>query len=468
MRQPIPRNKDGFFIGITCPGCGGNLEIQSDFFVLNCAHCGSNLRIKMPECPPAYLIRSDKPMREIRFHLDRYLKKRALPLSGPDLAVSSIYYPYWKIDAVLLKVRHETIERVSADKYEFDNVKTYEQKMTDIRLTSYSSTQSAGPPIDFIPPSIGVRSQYCKIVPYSSENLEDNFTSLPAVKNWAQTEHDLKGSISAIGSVSQAQYGKNRTELFHPTGEIIYFPYYIIGNNCRGAIRRFIVDGVTGKVINEIDKDVDIDRLTAIKRGGFEFGKLSVEFHRCPNCGVDLPSRQSHIYICDNCGDLISLGNMNHRLKGVYKAGHSGAEDERMFPFWALKLNAGDAQRLKYFYGGIYGSDILAIPAFRIPNFEAMYRLSKRISAAFPKLAMLPLEKQENHFAEAALSIEEALTMAEIISYREFINRDNNIENDGRNINPVEVSLFYAPFRKEHYFYVDSVLGAVTFEKSLA
>ncbi|HDL04603.1 MAG TPA: hypothetical protein ENH25_10790 [candidate division Zixibacteria bacterium] len=464
----MSRNKDGFFIGITCPGCGGNLEIQSDFFVLNCSHCGSNLRIKMPEIPPAYLIRSDKPTREIRFHLDRYLRRNSLPLSGPGLTLTPIYYPYWKIDAVLLKVRHETIERVSTDNYEFDNVKTYDQKMTDIRLTSYTASQSAGPPIDFIPPSIGVRSQYSKIIPYSSENLEEDFSSLPAVKSWVQTEHDLKGSISSIASVSQAQYGKNRTKLFHPTGVIIYFPYYIVRTNLRGTIGWFILDGVTGKVINQIDKEVDMDRLIGQRQGGFEFGKLSVEFHRCHNCGVDLPNRQSHIYICDNCGDLISLGNMNYKLKGVYRAGSENIDSQRMFPFWALKLDNNDALRLKNFYGGIYGSDILAIPAFRIPNFEAMYRLSKRISAACPRLDMMPLEKQGENFAEAALSIEEALTMAEVIAYREFTNRDNNAEYNAGNINPVEVSLFYAPFHKEHYFYVDSVLGAVTFEKNLA
>ncbi|PKK84252.1 MAG: hypothetical protein CVT49_04600 [candidate division Zixibacteria bacterium HGW-Zixibacteria-1] len=466
MKDPIS-SKDGFYIGVTCPGCGGGLEIQSDFFVLNCCHCGSNLRINMPETPPAYFIRSEKPLREVRFHLDRYLKQHAGPLSGAGLTAIAVYYPYWKIDAVVLKVRNETIERVTSDEYDYENIKTYEQKMTDIRLTPYSVTQAAGPSIDYIPPSIGIRSQYSKILPYSVEKLEEGFSSLPLLKSWHMVKNDLDRSIAAIASVAQPQFGKNRTELFHPSGSIIYFPYYILDTNSGREGGRFISDGVTGKVISQIDKEIDHDQLRNLPPGNMEFGRLSVEFHRCLNCGVDLPDRQSHIYICDNCGQLITPGKRQQGLKKICYIG-SGEAQDRMFPFWALKLNKSDAQRMRKFFGGIYASDTLAIPAFKIPNFEAMFRLAKRISSAMPKLELMQLERQGKNFADVTLSLENALAMAEVILYREYIKRAEGAGKFDGSLKPDEISLFYAPFRKEHYFFVDTVLGAVTFEKSLA
>jgi len=468
MRTANNSNKSGFFIGITCPGCGGNLEIESDFFVLTCDHCGSNLRIKMPEIPPAYLIKSGRQKREIRFHLDRWLKSKSMPLSGSDLDLTPFYYPYWKIDAVLLKVRNEVIERQSVDEYNYENVRTYEQKMTDIRLTPLTVSQAAGPAMDFIPHSIGIRSQYSKIFPYTRPNMEAGFAGIPVVKSWKAARKDLNGSVSAVGSIARAQFGKNRTDMFHPTGSIIYFPYFLVGCNCRGDKYQFLSDGVTGKVLKQLDKKVDPEIINSTGTDNMEFGRLEVESHRCSNCGTDLPGRQSHVYICDNCGVTTALGRTSQTIDTVLKAGSSADSKERMFPFWVFKLNETDAKKLRRFFGGIYDSDSLVIPAFKVPNFEAMYRLAKRISTALPKLELTRLDKQGKRFADVNLDAEEALTMAEIIIYREYISQTKIPAEFDSDIKPAGISLFYAPFRKENYFYVDTTLGAVTFEKSLA
>ncbi|MEW5924801.1 MAG: hypothetical protein AB1746_12525, partial [Candidatus Zixiibacteriota bacterium] len=319
--------------------------------------------------------------------------------------------------------------------------------------------------IDYIPASIGIRSQYSKILPYSAEKLESDFSSLPVLKKWDEVKKDLDGTISAIASVAQPQFGINRTELYHPSGSIIYFPYYILDMNTGDTGSRFISDGVTGKVISRIEKEIDTNQMQNQPPGNMEFGRLTVDFHRCLNCGVDLPARQSYVYICDNCGRLITPGRMRN-VRKIYYTGSGGAQD-RMFPFWALKLKKDDAQRLRKFFGGIYDSDTLTIPAFKIPNFEAMFRLAKRISTAIPKLELLPLERQTSHFADVNVSLDDALTTAEVIIQREYINQTGSGKFTGT-LNPDEISLFYAPFRKEHYFYVDSVLGAVTFEKGLA
>ncbi|MCX6826827.1 MAG: hypothetical protein NTV06_06150, partial [candidate division Zixibacteria bacterium] len=73
----------------------------------------------------------------------------------------------------------------------------------------------------------------------------------------------------------------------------------------------------------------------------------------------------------------------------------------------------------------------------------------------------------DDRFLPVTLSPGEALTLAEIIVYRESLSRDNNYTGDKQNLKPQEIGLFYAPFSPDNYFYVDSILGAITFEKSL-
>jgi predicted RNA-binding Zn-ribbon protein involved in translation (DUF1610 family) len=460
--------KSGFYIGVTCPGCGGELEIQSGFFVLTCAHCGSPLRIKMPDMPPAYLIRSNKSHREIRFLVDRFLKKNALPLTGRNLDIKAAYVPYWKIDAVALKVRNKIIERYAGYRTEDNQEITYDQKTTDIRLTPFSTTQIACDDLEQMPFSLGMRTEYLRMVPFSKENIPGEFVCLPAVRPWQQVLNDIDRNIESLGSIATADFGKNRTEIFHPTGSIVYFPFYVVESSHRDKSRQFLVDGVSGRVLRHSDDlavNLNIESATA---RALAFGDLRVEFHRCPTCGIDLPGEQSYVYICDNCRDLVLMEKFPYTIEDIAMVDFRAGPADRMFPFWSMRLSEDEKSRVRSMFGGIYGSDRLVIPAFKVPDFEAMFRLSKRISAAVPKMELVRIDRLDNHFVRVDRSLSETLIMADIIIYRESIRKGIEHSVHESKFRPGNVSLFYAPFHPESYFYVDSLLGAVTFEKSLA
>jgi len=461
------RPKSGFFIGVTCPGCGGALELQSDFFVLACSHCGSNLRIMMPETPPAYLIQSRISRAEVQFHLDHYLKQNHLPLTGPSLEFKAVYYPYWKIDAIVLKLRNRIEERQVGYETQYDREITVQQKKTDINLVPFMATFAAGPASNEIPYSIGLRADYLKLIPFSQENIEEGFECIPVARPWGEVQTNLKKNIVGLSNVIQADFGLNKTELFHPVGAVVYFPYYILETALNVRRHCFVIDAVTGRVAADIAGE---GAPSVAGPGGssyVEFGKLSVEFHRCSNCGVDLPAKQSYIYICQNCQRLIALEPNAQFIPSITAAFNSNNQADRLFPFWSLRLPAESARRLKVMFGGIYLSDKLVIPAFRMPNFEAMYRLTKRISTALPKIAFSAVENFDTRFLPVALGPGEATALAEVIIYRESIGRDNEHAQKYSAFQPESISLFYAPFHPENYFYVDSILGAITFEKSL-
>lgn len=107
------------------------------------------------------------------------------------------------------------------------------------------------------------------------------------------------------------------------------------------------------------------------------------------------------------------------------------------------------------------------LPAFRVQNFDALYRLTKRISAAKPTLETHPIESFDSRYLPVSVGPDEATVLAEVMIYRDMAGRDlsRNVQRPG--FEPAAISLFYAPFHPESYFYVDSALKAVTFEKSL-
>lgn len=468
-----PNKKSGFYIGVSCPGCGGELEVQSDFFVLACTHCGSSLRIIMPGTPPAYMIKSAENKRTIRFQIDRYLKKNSMPLTSSQFEIKSVYTPYWKIDAVVLKVRNTIIEhmRVGDDYNNYgygggEQTTTYEQKITDIRLVPFTITQIATERKIQFPFSLGMRTEYIKMIPFADENIDDEFECLPAIKEWSQVIDDLDNNASSVNELSAADFGINKTEIFHPVGSIVYFPYFVVESPHGEQMRQFIVDGISGRVLKYSTELLDYD-IEKNETPGIEFGELGIEFHRCPNCGEDLPSRQSFVYICDNCQELVLLEKYSFVENQIFSAPSGGNPNDRMFPFWSMKLSGEHQEKIRKMFGGIYNSDRLVLPGFKLPNFEAMFRLSKRMSAAAAKLDLSPIEKLERHFMPVNLSLTEALTLAEVLIYRDSIGKGMKQSFREAKFSPEQASLFYAPFHPESYFYVDSVLGAVTFEKNL-
>jgi len=142
-------------------------------------------------------------------------------------------------------------------------------------------------------------------------------------------------------------------------------------------------------------------------------------------------------------------------------------KDDKLLPFWSFRMSGRDAAKVQRLMGGIYGSDRLVVPGFKATHFEAAYRLAKRMSAAFPGLDMGPVERFDRRFLPVTMKPSEAETLGRAIVYREEVARNPGCAQGEIDFQVEEARLFYAPFHLEHYFYVDSIMGAVTFEKSL-
>ncbi len=420
----------------------------------------------MPEIPPAFLAQAKISDQEARVRIDRHLKQIKHPLTGSGLQFKHLYYPYWKVDAVILKLRNKIERRELVLNNDGQTEVGFDHQKTEINLAPYRVTVAAGRTIAGIPEAIGLRADYLKLTAYSRDNTQDDFYSVPVTINWSQVWDSIQNHVRGLGEMDIADFGANRTELFRPIGSLIYFPFLLAESYDGGDYNRYIVDGVTGRVLEHLEDPPEADNLDE-PPSLVEFGQLGVDFHRCGNCGCDLPSRQSYVYICDNCHEMTVLDGHAREVQHITRVAANLDDNDSLFPFWSLQVGPEDHQRLRRLFGGIYNSDRLVIPAFRLGSFEASYRLSKRMSAAQPQLEFDAVDGFDPRFRPVDISLAEAQLMAQVMIYRAELTRGVTGSVKPEDFQPLTCELFFAPFHPESYFFVDSVLQSVTFEKNV-
>ncbi|MBD3258462.1 hypothetical protein GF377_08510 [candidate division GN15 bacterium] len=506
----------GFFIGVGCPGCGGDLELDDDFFVISCKYCGSVLRVLKPDTPVAYLVQSTLDGTTARFYLDRYLKKRGDPLTGSQLMYKRLYYPYWKVDGYLLKLRNKTERRVVTSEYDADCETTVESDKTSVSVTPYSMSVGAGASMPSIPDSLGIRSEHIRILPFSRENVQDGFDTINVTRSQEEVAKSVGLAVATIGEMAEADFGTNVTKLYDPVFSMVYFPYLLV-ESYDPEYRRFAMDGLSGRVIGHLDADgtqlaarhaVDASGyshaggaaayrpgLGGIRNGSdvvanaryqgvsddfvevgaaerseplnIEFGELDVDFHRCSNCGIDLPSDMSYVYVCKNCHTPRLLHANRFELTNIEQVDTPVDHETHLVPFWAFKLPPDQMARLGVLLGGLGRPERLLVPALRSRNFEAIQRLAKRMTSAGKRLPTRVITELHERCLSVRVGLNEAVAQAEMIVVKELLKLGKRADQAEIEFNPTEIGLLYVPFKLQNYFFTDTALGAVSMERML-
>ena len=407
----------------------------------------------MPDLPSAFFVRPKKSSQEIRFLLDRYCREEGLPHANASSPIQLTYYPYWKIDAVTLKVRTSVYEVDTSSEESPDDGQLEERELTTINLANFSTTLPAASAGASIPYSLGLRTGYLGLIPFIANKMSNEATCLSVTRSSDDAIDAATKATFAVGRMEQESSRANGTQLFHPRGSIIYFPYYLLDEFESDGIRRFTIDGVTGRVtgsemLGETSTGTTPDNL-------IRFGALGIEFHRCRNCGVDLPMSQSSVYQCHNCQRVEFLDGHPSLNKQLLIAGGKQDRKASLFPFWMITLQPEGAQKPSRY----------VVPAFEMRNAETVYRLSSRMSTAIEHIQFEPLGDLTAQTVPASRSIESALTLLEILWYRRAA--ENVVKAKSyHSCEPTSIQLLHVPFREEQYFYVDALLQAVTFEKA--
>lgn len=484
-----PNKNTGFHIGVTCPGCGADVELQDDFFSIACPFCGSVLRLIMPETPPVYYIPMKMQKRELRFQADRHLKNTGQPLTGPGLTYKVVYYPYWKIDAVKLQVKLKRQENISRNTN--SNILTtqlnhhgvfvtgrvignsltakppnLDSKKLTVRLSPYSMTRNAADEISGIPPTLGLRTDCIKIHPMSSEDYDNSAHYIPIDKSWDNTAKQAHDSVGLRKHTGDS--GHLASELLFPEGSIVYFPFAVFEHKSKDCLQRIVCDGLVGRVLSVINSPEELSDDYREKSSLIDFGKVLVTEHRCKNCGTDLPASSSSIYVCRNCQIAVSVDNNSTLNEGIFRAidpDKKRGSDIQLFPFWSFRAPKNLINDFIKSYYHIDNSENIIVPAFSFSNFDAMRRLTKRVTASGQMLNVEHVNELDRRFLAAPVGQKKAHRLAEITLYCAQATRKTNLSIDDFNFPIKDARLIYIPFKRENYFYISTVNDAITFEK---
>lgn len=287
----------------------------------------------MPDVPAAYLVAPKVDRRKAQFNIDRALKSRDLPLTTSGIMLKQMYYPYWYIRGILFRLRNKTYNKVMLEEDRYQNEISYDVDRTEINLSPYTATLAAAGLIEGIPATVGVRPEYIAMMPYAQDNIAADYDSIPPIMSWETVRRRLITNVETIGEIDLGSFGNNRTELFHPKASLVYFPYLVFESYGKGGFNRYVVDGVSGRMLTQITEPDAETEENPVEEPQIELGALRVESHRCPNCGLDLPGEQSFVYICRNCHQLVVLDDARRAVSEVRAVAADAFAKDRMFPF---------------------------------------------------------------------------------------------------------------------------------------
>jgi hypothetical protein len=245
----------------------------------------------------------------------------------------------------------------------------------------------------------------------------------------------------------------------------VYFPYARMTADGSRTYQA-VVDCVSARV-HHFAADYDITPAAGWPvEESIEFGALSIAQHRCCNCGEDLPRGRSFLYLCNNCHHLNLIDNSPIPIQRI-DVTVGQPKDHPLFPFWVFDLSPGDAEHVTRLFGGIRQVKQLTVPAFKLRSFEALFRLTQRVSAALPSFPTAQAGMHDFQFRPVTLSPTDAIMMGRVMMYRAMVGRSPQTTIRQVSFDPIAAKLIYLPFHEQSYFYVDSIHDAVTFEKNL-
>lgn len=443
----------GFIVDAGCPACGGHLSLDDDFAIVICEHCSSVLRILTPQGPPVYIIEPKVRQLHVRFQVDHYLRENGQPPTPSSIEVSGFYHPYWRIDSLLLRLRNVSESRIVVS--EEGNTETYREETEErqnILLTPHSSTLDAVQSDPAIPYSLGMRADYVKLVPFTSDQEDEE---LEIVEPHISIEAAFKQSemgVRKIGDSVNQTLKKNYSRLFGIRGSLVYFPYYQCICTRNSQETRYIVDAVSKRVVGESTTEPIAPTSPEVT---VPTGTIRLELHRCGNCGTDYPPVRSLLNLCTNCQSLTMLESHPAFVGPVLwgRTNDTNGSDSQI-PFWLLEFDGTIKS----------GSNLLAIPAFRIHNFEALCRITDRVSGGIDKFDLSGEPIYDGEHIPVNVTVAEAAILAHGVYARKSLERTGKAQTSP-DFQVRRAQLAMLPFHRDSYFYVDSVISAITVEE---
>jgi len=309
-----------------CPGCGKPSKTPEGAMTNRCEYCDLVVRIGAPHRILKYFYKPKIKPYGARMAVDRYLKKKGLPLTGNIIKSELFYLPFYRFRGMALDYLAPSVKFEEAPNGQIIQIESkceLKGKDFDVTVPAFSSDE-------FKLPSLGIRPQSLPLYAFSREETPDDAVMVrsdisPAeVETKAMELHKHNINIyNKSASVCSAMIGEKIS--------VIYFPVWAVTFNSGGEDKTVFVDAVAKRGYTQTEKPFEYKGHISSEKNSHYIQLLK---HQCPNCGSDLKENHfSLFYPCTNCNRPYILSDNGYRQVKCL-----AADPDVCVPYWRFPL----------------------------------------------------------------------------------------------------------------------------------
>lgn len=245
-KQAIKLKKEKVIRGITCPSCGGALDLKEGLRTFNCNYCGTLLAAKGESGAIKYYvpkkINRDDAIKKAKQWLGSGLAKaKGLQANSKIDEAFLTFIPYWR-------VRADVVGWVFGQQEKHSNSGTsYEDKEIKIQRT-YDSTFPACDVAELGVRKINLAGD--EILPVDFENLQQQGMVFNIISSEEEIVKNAKAKFSEDSrkSAQLSRVSFEHMDLVRSDVNVVYYPLWIIRYVYANRTYQVVVDGEDGSV----------------------------------------------------------------------------------------------------------------------------------------------------------------------------------------------------------------------------
>lgn len=246
LKQAITFKKDKIVRGITCPSCGGELDLREGLKTFNCKYCGTLLAVKGDEGTLKYYIspklrREDAISNTMHWLGDGMSKAKGLKNNSRIDEAFLVYVPFWR-------VRADVVGWVFGQEKETrGNSTTYVDKEIKV-MNTFDTTL---PACDIS--ELGVRRVNLtgeEMLPIDFDKMKSDGMVFNVIASEKEIEESVLGDFinQAREDVNLDNISFENYNLVREQISIVYFPLWVIRYVFNNRIYQVLIDAASGEV----------------------------------------------------------------------------------------------------------------------------------------------------------------------------------------------------------------------------
>ncbi len=245
-QEAIKLKKEKVIKGITCPSCGGSLDLKEGMKVFNCQYCGTLLKARgdagiLKFYVPKKLKRDDAINRTFRWLDEGMSKAKDLKSLSKVEDAFLVYIPFWR-------VRADVVGWVFGQKKQTSNNRTtYIDKEIKIQ-NSFDTTVAACDTAELGVKKVNLSGDEIKPVNFEELQLEGMLFNIVSSEKeiTEKTFENFKAQARAMGNLDRITFSK--FDMVRESVSIVYYPLWVVRYNYKNRTYQVVIDGEDGSV----------------------------------------------------------------------------------------------------------------------------------------------------------------------------------------------------------------------------